>query len=78
MNLAYGVRKFDGHILGLYLVSYGCVRMVTETFRGDATRGFFWPDLLGETLSYSQGVSIGVITVGLVVWALGYRLRTTE
>lgn len=74
VNLAYARRTFDGQILGLYLFSYGLVRMVTELYRGDATRGFFLPDVLGETLSYSQGVSIGVIATGLVVWAVGSRI----
>lgn len=74
VNLAYERRKFDGQILGMYLIGYAAVRMVTELYRGDATRGLFLPQLLGELLSYSQGVSIGIGLLGVGVIAVA-RLR---
>lgn len=78
LNLAYARRRFDGQILGAYLLAYAAVRTVTELYRGDATRGFFLPELLGETLSYSQGVSVGVALAGILVLAVGSRLGRTE
>ena len=41
-------------------------RSLVEHFRGDADRGF----LLGGLLSFSQGVSIGLAIVAIVLFAL--------
>ena len=69
-NLLYARRTFDGQIIGAYLLMYAGVRSVTETYRGDIARGFFLPQLLGESLSFSQGVSVLVALgiVGALVW----------
>ena len=76
LHLVYARKRFDGIVLGLYLLIYAAGRTITELFRGDAARGFFLPDLMGETLSYSQGISGLVATAGLVVLLVGWR-RTT-
>ena len=41
-----------------YLIAYGVGRMVLEVFRGDESRGYFLSNWLGETLTYSQGISL--------------------
>ncbi len=67
LNLLYAKKRFDGQILLLYLALYAGARLLVETFRGDASRGF----LLGEWLSFSQGVSllVGLLAVGGLVLA---------
>ena len=54
-------------MFGSYLLMYAFVRMITETFRGDVSRGYFLPDLLGSTLSFSQGISLAMAAVA-VFW----------
>lgn len=75
-NLVYFRRRFDGQVLATYLCLYAFVRMFTETYRGDAARGLFMPELFGDLLSYSQGVSLGVLAVGLLIGGLGWRSGT--
>ncbi|MBX2796955.1 MAG: prolipoprotein diacylglyceryl transferase [Myxococcales bacterium] len=72
-NLFYRYRRFDGQVFLLYLLLYAGVRSVTEVFRGDVSRGFFLPEVLGETLSYSQGMSGVLALVALTVFLGGAR-----
>lgn len=65
-NLYFSRRRADGQVMLLYLVLYAVARSVVEQFRGDADRGF----LLGGLLSFSQGVSIVVAVVAIVLFAL--------
>lgn len=59
-------QRFDGQVFGLLLVLYPVLRSVIEVVRLDLERGFVLPDLLGETLSTSQALSIPVFVFGLV------------
>lgn len=74
-NLFYRHRRYDGQVFLLYLVLYAIVRAVTETFRGDLDRGWFLQPLLGEALTFSQGMSLVFAMVGLVVF-FGVARRT--
>lgn len=65
-NWLYPRRAFAGQVFGTYLMLYAFVRIGTETFRGDISRGFFLPDLLGQSLSFSQGISLTVALVAAV------------
>ena len=62
-----------------YAVCYGMLRMITEVFRGDASRGYLFEvggGALGRwlalppdhaiALSFSQAVGLGLVVVGLV------------
>ena len=70
VNLRYPRRSFPGEITALYLAMYAVGRAVIEAFRGDVTRGFFLEAVLGQTLSYSQGVSILIFAVAVAfAWA---------
>ncbi len=55
-----------GRRLCAYLASYGAVRVVVETFRGDTVRGLF----LGGAVSTSQILGVLVLAAGLagLVW----------
>ncbi|GAB4205455.1 MAG: hypothetical protein OHK0013_21340 [Sandaracinaceae bacterium] len=61
-------RPGTGERAASYLVVYGCLRFVTEGFRGDGIRGVFF----GGLLSTSQIVSLVAIAVGLV-WSIRSR-----
>jgi phosphatidylglycerol---prolipoprotein diacylglyceryl transferase len=65
-NLYFARRRADGQVMLLYLVLYAIARSIIEEFRGDADRGF----LLGGLLSFSQGVSIVLAVVAIVLFAL--------
>ena len=63
LNVLYGKKRYHGQIMLIYLVGYALGRTVVEEFRGDASRGWFWPELLGQSLTYSQGISIVIAVV---------------
>lgn len=60
----YPRKKFDGQIVCLYLLLYGCVRFFIEFLRGDSERGF----VFGSSLSTSQFVSLLVVPAALFFW----------
>ena len=72
-NVFFAHRKFAGQVFLLYLLLYAGVRSVTEMFRGDLARGFFFPELFGEALSFSQGMSLVFVVVGIAVFFIGAR-----
>lgn len=75
-NLLYRYRPFDGSIFLLYLGLYAAARPILEIFRGDAERGWFLPDLLGETLTWSQGMSAIFAIVAFAVFFYAARTST--
>ena len=62
-------RRFDGQILGAYLLLYPVIRSTIELFRGDEIRGTGW---LGF-LSTGQLVSIPMVLAGLGLLIWGWR-----
>ncbi len=70
-NWYYQRRKFDGSVMLLYLTLYAVARSINETFRGDETRGYFMESILGQNLSYSQGVSMVVAAGAIGVFFIG-------
>jgi phosphatidylglycerol:prolipoprotein diacylglycerol transferase len=77
-NLFYPYRRFDGQVFLLYLVLYAAARPVLEIFRGDIDRGWFLPELLGQTLTWSQGMSAVFAVFALVVFFFGARSRSAR
>jgi phosphatidylglycerol:prolipoprotein diacylglycerol transferase len=73
LNLAlYGIlawlfrnRKFNGQVFACYLMAYAVVRFGMEFLRDDG-RGRLWFD----TLTSGQGISLILLTGGVVVWRL--------
>jgi phosphatidylglycerol:prolipoprotein diacylglycerol transferase len=74
VNLYFPRRKWDGQVFLLYALLYAVARAVLEAFRGDVARGYFLPGVLGETVSFSQGVSAVFATVALALF-LGVARR---
>lgn len=63
-------RQWPGQVMLTYLVFYAIGRSVIETYRGDASRGFFLPQVLGEMLTYSQGISLVLAVFAIVVFGV--------
>ena len=78
VNLFYKRKGFDGQVMLLYLCMYAFGRSIIETFRGDAARGFFLENVLGDLLTYSQGISVLVAIFALVVFLFGARRAATR
>jgi len=77
-NLFYRFRTFDGQVMLLYLSLYAVARAVLEMFRGDAERGWFLEEQLGQVLTWSQGMSILLALMAIGVFFLGARRAATE
>jgi len=75
VNILYRYKRFHGQVMLVYLVCYAIGRSVIEEFRGDASRGYFMPDLIGEVLTYSQGFSI-VMALGAIAFFGVYARRS--
>ena len=72
-------QKFDGQVLLAYLSIYPLLRSVNETFRGDGERGFFMEDLLGQTVSNAQFISLLVVCGATFGWVtLGRRASRSK
>lgn len=74
VNLYFPRRRWDGQVFLLYAVLYAIARAVLETFRGDVARGWFLPGVLGETVTFSQGISVVFAVVALALF-LGVARR---
>ncbi len=67
----YG-RKFDGQIMGLYLICYAGLRYMVEMFRGDAVRGTaYLTQYIDGGLSTSQVTAMVFVGVGVLYMAVG-------
>jgi phosphatidylglycerol:prolipoprotein diacylglycerol transferase len=65
-------KKFDGEIIGTYLIIYGIGRYFIEFFRGDPGRG----ELFGF-MSGTQGIALLLVIAGGLLWLRRVPLRQT-
>ena len=63
-------KKFEGQVLGLYMVVYGIERYIIEFFRDDPGRGNIWGVMTGTQL-----ISVGLVIAGGVLWMVRFPLR---
>lgn len=70
LQVLYYKKSWNGQVMLTYLVFYAIGRSVIETYRGDASRGFFLPQILGEALTYSQGISVVLALFAIVVFGV--------
>jgi phosphatidylglycerol:prolipoprotein diacylglycerol transferase len=63
-------KKFEGEIIGTYMIIYGVGRYFIEFFRGDPGRGEF----LGF-MSGTQGIALGLVIFGGLLWLRRPPLR---
>ena len=66
-------QRFEGQTVAWLLVGYGLIRSTLELFRLDLARGFVFEDLLGQSLSTSQALSLPLIAVGFILLYRGAR-----
>ena len=66
-------KPFHGAGMLAYLVSYAVLRVVTELFRGDVSRGLF----VDGAVSFSQVISVALIVTALAIF-YGAALRSRE
>lgn len=57
-------RKFDGQVIGAYLLLYGLARFGLEYLRDDPGRGSFW----GGALSGMQLLCVALLVAGAFLW----------
>lgn len=57
--------KFDGQLLATYLIGYGIIRAIIETFRTDS--------LMMGSFKISQLVAIACIIIGATIYVLNYK-----
>ena len=69
---------YDGQVFGVLLVAYPIVRSIIELARLDLERGFLLPDLLGETISTSQAVSVPVVALGVLLLLRARRAAAAD
>lgn len=62
----YRRKKFDGQIFAVYLICYAFIRSAVEHFRGDYTVDHIYAGFLTP----AQLVSIGILTAGIVLFAV--------
>jgi phosphatidylglycerol:prolipoprotein diacylglycerol transferase len=67
-------RRFRGEVALLYLTLSPVLRFITDFFRGDAKRGWFLEEHLGQVLSKPQGVALCMLVVMAVAWYIVPRL----
>ncbi len=61
-------KRFEGQVFLSYLGLYALLRLATERFRGDAARDFWFPAVLGETVSTSSGIAAIVLVLVAIAW----------
>lgn len=59
-------RPFDGYLMGIYLILYGCKRLIVEFYRGD------WNPVHWLGLSDQQCIAIGLSLLGVVMFVARY------
>lgn len=63
-------KKFEGQVIGLYMMLYGFARYFLEFLRGDPGRGEVFGIITGTQL-----IAIGLVVAGGVLWMLRYPLQ---
>ena len=60
-------RRFQGQILGFYLVGYAITRTIVEAFRGDYPYHYF------GLLTQGQLISLGIVAAGVALLVFSGR-----
>ena len=64
-------KKFHGQIMSLYCIFYGILRFIVEFYRADSMK-------FNETFTISQGISVAIITAGLILYYFRSKTQTTS
>jgi len=63
-------KQFNGQVMLSYFSIYPVLRFGNELLRDDPERGYFLPEWFGEALTSAQGISIVMLCVAAVGWAI--------
>ena len=64
-------KKFEGQVIGLYMILYGVARYFIEFFRGDPGRG----EVFGGFMSGTQLIALLMVVAGGVLWVVRASLQ---
>jgi len=64
-------KKFEGQVIGLYMILYGIARFFIEFFRGDPGRG----DVFGGFMSGTQLIALLMVAAGGILWVVRFSLQ---
>jgi phosphatidylglycerol:prolipoprotein diacylglycerol transferase len=64
-------KKFEGQVIGLYMILYGAARYFIEFYRGDPGRG----EVFGGFMSGTQLVALLLVVAGGVLWTVRVPLK---
>jgi phosphatidylglycerol:prolipoprotein diacylglycerol transferase len=67
-------KKFEGQIIGLFMILYGIERFIFEFYRGDEGRG----EVLGGLISGTQAIALGMVVSGFVIYLRRTPLRSAS
>ena len=67
-------KKFEGQVIGLYMIIYGVARFFIEFFRGDPGRG----EVFGGFMSGTQLIALLMVVAGGVLWVVRVQLRPPQ
>jgi len=64
-------KKFEGQVIGLYMIIYGVARFFIEFFRGDPGRG----DVFGGFMTGTQLIALLMVVAGGLLWVVRVPLQ---
>jgi phosphatidylglycerol:prolipoprotein diacylglycerol transferase len=64
-------KKFEGQVIGLYMILYGVARFFIEFFRGDPGRG----EVFGGFMTGTQLIALLMVVSGGVLWVARVSLQ---
>jgi phosphatidylglycerol:prolipoprotein diacylglycerol transferase len=64
-------KKFEGQVIGLYMILYGVARFFIEFFRGDPGRG----EVFGGFMTGTQLIALLMVVAGGVLWVARVSLQ---
>jgi len=57
-------KRFEGQVMALFMIVYGCERFVFEFFRGDPGRG----EVMGGLITGTQLIALGLVVTGFLIY----------
>ena len=65
-------KRFEGQVIALFMIVYGCERFIFEFFRGDPGRG----EVLGGLITGTQLIALGLVVTGFIIYLRRVPLNT--
>lgn len=62
-------KRFHGQVIALYCIFYGILRFIVEFYRADSMK-------FNETFTISQGISIAILVIGIILYFFRRKTQT--